>query len=293
MDNYVWRYFIRSKDRSSGTPNNFVVQLPNPIPDNCNDVWVQVQTIYAGAYPQPADSTSVAAQNSTSGFFNQPTLPASGILPNNYGYDVGGAVDMCIASNSTVNTLDSESTSPIAYVTSGAIAAAGPLTTMTIPIANKTGICVSGATPGTPGDSITIAGITGTVTSFTSTGLIITFGTAQTWALIPSGTSLVVTPAQPIKTRSDKTLALIPYARGDNERTLRLWYNPPWVKLSSTNLAQLNIKLFTDKGFPLKLRKFYASTAADIPEINIDDWAFEILVTTKSPLPHGAAQHKI
>ena len=292
MDNYVWRYFIRSKDRSSGTPNNFVVQLSNPIPDNCNDVWVQVQTIYAGAYPQPGDSTSVTAQNSASGFFNQPTLPASGILPNNYGYDVGGAVDLCIASNSTINTLDTETATPIAYVTSGAISAS-TAATMTIPISNKTGICVSGATAGATGDNVTIAGLTGYVSGFTSTGLVITFGSAQTWALIPSGTSIVVTPAQPIKTRSDKTLALIPYARGDNERTLRLWYNPPWVKLSSTNLAQLNIKLFTDKGYPLKLRKFYASTAADISEINIDDWAFEILVTTKSPLPHGAVQHKI
>ena len=121
MDNFVWRYFIRSKDRTSGTPNNFVVQLPNPIPDNCNDVWVQVQTIYAGAYPQPSDSVSVTAQNGTSGVFNQPTLPASGFIPNNYGYDVGGAVDLCIASNSTINTLDTETATPQAYLTSAAI----------------------------------------------------------------------------------------------------------------------------------------------------------------------------
>jgi hypothetical protein len=292
MDSYVWRYFVRSKDRISGTPNNFVVQLPNPIPDNCNDVWIQVQTIYAGAYPQPADSASVASQNATSGFFNQPTLPAASLLPNNYGYDVGGAVDLCIASNQTVNTLDTESATPMTYVTSAVINGATAVT-MTIPMANKTGICASGAAPGAAGDSVTIAGLTGTVTSFTATGVIVTFGAAQTWALLAIGTTVAVTPAQPAKSRSDKTLALIPYARGDNERTLRLWYNPPWVKLASTNLSQLNIKLFSDKGFPLKLRKFYAVGVADIPDINIDDWAFEILVTTKSPLPHGASSHKI
>ena len=67
---FKYRYIIRSKDRTSGVPNNFTVSLPQ-IPDNVNDVWIQIQTIYAGAYCAPSDTSTVANFNTNSGVFNQ------------------------------------------------------------------------------------------------------------------------------------------------------------------------------------------------------------------------------
>ena len=104
---------------------------------------------------------------------------------------------------------------------------------------------------------------------------------------------LNISPAQPIKTRADKTLLFVPYGRGDYERTLKLWLQPPWIKVNPSNLSYLTVKLFNDKGYPLKLRKFYASTVADINDVNIDDWEFEFLVITSDHLPRNASQHKI
>ena len=291
--NYVWRYVVRSKDRISGTPNNFVVQLPNPAPDNATEVWVQLQNLFIDAYPAPGDTATVQAQASTSGLFNQPNFSSTSAY-NNYGFDVGGAVDVCITSSSTINTIDTETISASStYVTSAAITSATG-TSITVPIDNKSGIYVSGAGYGGTGDTATMAGISGTmtVTGFTATG--VTFSIAsQTWATIPAGTQVVVSPAQPYKSRADKTIALLPYSRGENERTIRLWVSQPWVKLTASDLNQLTVKLFSDKGYALKLRKFYANTAADAKDVNIDDWAFEMLVTTKDHLPHGSAPHKI
>ena len=184
-----------------------------------------------------------------------------------------------------INTLDSETAAPVAYVTSALINSGTASTTMTIPMDNKVGMYI--------GDTLTISGLTGSITAFTATGLTITFGTAQTWGSIPSGTSVLLTPANPLKTRSDRTFALIPYSRGENERTLRLWTTQPWVKVNPNNFGYVQVKLFNDRGFPLRLRKFTSAAAADANDIGLDDWAFELLVTTTAQLPNGSAAHKI
>ena len=297
----MWRYIIRSKDRISGTPNSFTVQLPNPIPDNATEVWVQVQSVSIDAYPNPADTTAVTAQSGNSGNYNQPNFQATNAY-NNYGFDTGCGIDICLNNIGTINTLDTESiTATNQYVTNALVSAGTAQTSITIPIANKTGIFVSG--PGytsNSGDKATIAGVTPTMvaTGFTSAGVVFQFlptpgTTTATWSAIPSGTTLNVSPAQPIKTRADKTLLFVPYGRGDYERTLKLWLQPPWVKLNPSNLTNITVKLFNDKNFPLKLRKFYANANADLEDVNIDDWEFELLVTTSDHLPRGASQHKI
>jgi hypothetical protein len=279
MENpWVWRYFIRSKDRISGTPNNFVVQLPNPIPDSVTEVWVQVQSVSIDAYPNPTDASSVANQNSTSGNFNQPNFSSTNAY-NNYGFDTGCGVDVCLTNVGTLNTIDTETiTATNQYVTSASVTGS-TATSITLPITNKTGICVSG--PGyalATGDQATIAGVGPTMvaTGFTAGGVVFQFlptpgTTSTTWTTIASGTAVNVAPAQPTKTRADKTLMFVPYGRGDYERTLKLWLQPPWVKLNPSNLSYLNVKLFNDKGYPLKLKKFYANSAADLVDVNIDD----------------------
>ena len=274
----VWRYFVRSKDRITGSPNNFTVALTNPIPDNVDDFWVQLQTVYCHAYPSPSDATSVKSQSASTGLFNQP-----GTTTVNYGFDTGGAVDM-VVNFQPINTLDSETAAQVAYTTSGSITGASG-TTMTIPIDNKVGIYI--------GDTLSLAGFTGTVSAFTATGLTITFGSTQTWTTLASGTSVLLSPASPLKTRSDKTFALIPYSRGENERTLRLWTTQPWVKVNPTNFGYVQVKLFNDRGFPLRLRKFTSAAVGDANDIAVDDWAFELLITTTAQLPNGAASHKI
>jgi hypothetical protein len=300
-ENSWWRYIIRSKDRLSGTPNNFVVQLPNPIPDNVSDIWVQVQYVAIDSFPNPNDTATVLAQNANSGIFNQGTFSTGNY--NNYGFDTGCGVDVCISGVGTMNTIDSELiTASSTYVTSAITSGLTAQTSVTIPISNKAGIFVSGPAYGTGvGDQAKIAGITPTmvVSGYSATGVTFQFlptpgTTTATWSSIASGTPVIITPAQPLKTRQDKTLVFVPYSRGENERSLRLLISPPWTKLSPTNLSTLNIKLFNDKGYPLKLRKFFASaTVADINDINIDDWYLEMLVTTKCPLPRGSSQHKI
>ena len=300
-ERFYWRYIIRSKDRISGSPNNFVVQLPNPIPDNATDVWVQVQSLALDSYPNPADSASVQAQNSTSNSFNQPNFSSTSAY-NNYGFDTGCGVDICLGGAGTLNTIDTESiTATNQYVTSAAVSSTSAGTSITIPITNKTGICISGSGYVTnTGDQFSYAGLPQMVaTAFTTAGVTFQFlptpGTTTAGAVvsIPSGTTITLTPAQPCKSRSDKTLLFVPYGRGDYERALRLWLTPPWTKLNPSNLSTLNVKLFNDKGFPLKLKKFYASAVADFSDINVDDWQFEMLVTTKDHLPKGASQHKI
>ena len=300
-DPWIWRYIIRSKDRIAGTPNSFTVQLPNPIPDNTTEVYVQVQSVGIDAYPNPTDSTAVNAQSGTSGNYNQPNFQSTNAY-NNYGFDTGSGIDICLNNVGTMNTLDTESiTATNQYVTSAAVSSTSAGTSITIPITNKTGICISGSAYDTnTGDQLTYAGLPQMVaTGFTSSGITFQFlptpGTTSAGAVvsIPSGTTLTINPAQPAKTRSDKTLLFVPYGRGDYERTLKLWLQPPWVKLNPSNLSYLTVKLFNDKGYPLKLRKFYASTVADINDVNIDDWEFEFLVTTSDHLPKGASQHKI
>ena len=300
-DPWIWRYIIRSKDRIAGTPNSFTVQLPNPIPDNTTEVYVQVQSVSIDAYPNPADTTSVTAQNGTSGNYNQPNFSGANAY-NNYGFDTGSGIDICLNNVGTMNTLDTESiTATNQYVTSAQISAGIAQTSITVPLSNKTGIYVSGSDyTAKAGDQATIAGVTQTMvaTAFTASGVTFQFlpnpgTTPASWSTIPTGTTLNVSPAQPIKSRADKTLLFVPYGRGDYERTLKLWLQPPWIKVNPSNLSYLTVKLFNDKGYPLKLRKFYASVAADINDVNIDDWEFEFLVTTSDHLPKGASQHKI
>jgi len=108
---------------------------------------------------------------------------------------------------------------------------------------------------------------------------------SQTTSNIVSGTNLLVYPAQPYKTRGDKTLVIVPYNR---TATLSLPQPTGWVKLSSRNLSNLNVKLFNDKGFPLKLRKLVASAspnAVDYKDIDMDDWTLEFIVRTSNPSP--------
>jgi hypothetical protein len=71
-----------------------------------------------------------------------------------------------------------------------------------------------------------------TVTTFTATGVVFSMS-SQTTSVIPISTQLFVTPAQPYKTRSDKTLVIVPYARGDGESNLTLSQPEQWVKMSS------------------------------------------------------------
>ena len=99
-DPWIWRYIIRSKDRIAGTPNSFTVQLPNPIPDNTTEVYVQVQSVGIDAYPNPTDSTAVNAQSGTSGNYNQPNFQSTNAY-NNYGFDTGSGIDICLNNNVT------------------------------------------------------------------------------------------------------------------------------------------------------------------------------------------------
>jgi len=309
-----WRYVIRSKDRLSGTPNNFVVQLPNPIPDTVNECWVQVERVALSSYPHPLDTITVQAQ-SGSGLYNQPTLPStigtavSSVTTttggfNNFGFDTANAIDVCLSETGVINTLDTESiTAKNTYVLSSGISAqVASVTSINVPISNKNGICVSGSGYAVQtGDTATLAGVLTlgggamVCTGFTSTGVTFQFlptpgTTTATWGTIASGTALVVTPAQPPKSRADKTLVLVPYGRGDYERTAKLLYPSPWTRLSASNLSTLNIKLFSDRGYPLKLRKFYYGAAGDANDINIDEWEMVLVVAT---LPKGSVQHKI
>ena len=299
IEKYNWRFIVRSKDRISGTPNNFVAQLPSFIPENCDDVYIKLTKIACGAYPSPSDASITF--NTNSGIYNQPNLPATSTILNTYGFDTSGAVDLCLNGVSTMNTIDTETArNSYIYTTSGSIAAqVSASTSITIPVSNKNGIFESGSTGITAGDSITISGITGIVAGFTATGLVITIP-SQTTPLIASGTSFTLNPAQPFKQQGDKTFAIIPYSRGDNERSLRLISDCAWVKLAPTNFGTLNVKLFNDLGFPLKLRKFYGTTTTsggvltDSQDVNIGDWIFEAQVMAiPRGLPEHSAKHKI
>ena len=286
----VWRYIIRSKDRTSGVPNNVSVNLPNPIPDHVSEVGLRVEKVAAHSYPPPTDTTSVQAFSTITGFFNQFSSNVAEVFYgfNRYGFDTGAFVDLCVADFGTPNTLDTEKGAAPTYITSAQVS---PLTgtSITLPISNKTGLFV--------GDTATIAGVVGTLTltTFTATGVVFSIS-SQTTSLIPVGTQLFVNPAQPYKTRADKTLVLVPYSRGNGDSNLNLSQPQQWVKMSSRNLANLTVKLFNDRGFPLKLRKLTASATPntiDYKDIDIDDWAVELSVMTTSPLPFPAVPHKI
>jgi hypothetical protein len=131
------------------------------------------------------------------------------------------------------------------------------------------------------------------VSGFSTTGVSFTIP-SQTWASIPVNTPVYITPAQPTKTRADKTLCFVPYNRSESERTIRLSVPQPWVKLNPTNFSSLTFKLFSDKGYPLKLKRLYAgSNVSDMMDYNIDDWYIDFVVAVRDHLPKGVAQHKI
>jgi hypothetical protein len=264
--------------------------FPLPLLDNVSDVWLRVDKIAAHTYPPPTDTTSVQACSIITGFFNQFSSNVAEVFYgyNRYGFDTGAFVDVCVSDFGTPNTLDTETGAAPSYVTSAQVSASTG-TSITIPISNKSGLFV--------GDTATIAGVVGalTVTTFTATGVVFSMS-SQTTSVIPISTQLFVTPAQPYKTRSDKTLVLVPYSRGNGESNLFLTQPQTWVKMSSKNLANLTVKLFNDRGFPLKLRKLTASAtpnAIDYKDIDIDDWVLEFSVMTSSPLPPPAVPHKI
>ena len=163
-------------------------------------------------------------------------------------------------------------------MTSTAIPAnASAVTTITIPLANRSGIALSRPTQGTSGDTITIGSITGIAFNVAQGGIIISIS-SQTTPLFPAGTPVYVTPVQPPKMQSDRTLALVPFSRGDGERLLRLYSDAPWVKISPSNFGQFSVKLFDDLGFPLKLKKLYYGASPDYFDTNISDWVMELHV---------------
>jgi hypothetical protein len=270
-------------------PNNFSVTLPNAIPDNVSDIWLRVDKVAAHTYPPPTN-TVVPTYSTITGFYNQFSSNVAEVFYgyNRYGFDTGAFVDVCVTEFGTPNTLDTETGAAPTYITSAQVSATTG-TSITLPISNKTGLYV--------GDAAIIAGVVGalTVTTFTATGVVFSMS-SQTTSIIPVSTQLFVTPAQPYKTRGDKTLVLLPYSRGTGESNLTLSVPEQWVKMSSRNLADLTVKLFNDRGFPLKLRKLTASAtpnAADFKDIDIDDWVLELSVMTSTPLPFPAVPHKI
>jgi len=281
MKDWEWRYIVRSRDKTSGIPNNFFVNLPNSIQDTVGDLWVKIVNVSAHSFPPPSDTTSVQTMASKTGFYNQPSAPSQETWydTNRYGFDTGAFVDVCLGDGvGTPYTLDTESGINPVYTLAANTAALTSSTTITHLLNNKTGLFV--------GDTATIAGVTGTMTCTTFTAGGATFSmSSQTTSNIVSGTNLLVYPAQPYKTRGDKTLVIVPYNR---TATLSLPQPTGWVKLSSRNLSNLNVKLFNDKGFPLKLRKLVASAspnAVDYKDIDMDDWTLEFIVRTSNPSP--------
>ena len=89
------------------------------------------------------------------------------------------------------------------------------------------------------------------------------------------------------KVNADKTFLTIPYARGELERALRLWYERPWIKIQNpNNLVNLTVKLFNDKGSPLQLKSFFPTSGTYYSTAPIDDWSFELVLVPASPLNH-------
>jgi hypothetical protein len=213
---------------------------------------------------------------------------------DDFAFDTGCGVDVCLSGNGTLNTIDTESITATSVYYTSTITTAGSGTSITIPIYNKVGICASGSGY-TGSDTATCAGITGTmvVSGFSATGVSFTIP-SQTWTTIPVNTPVYITPAQPAKTRGDKTLCFVPYNRSESERCLRLYMEQPWVKLNSTNFNMLTFKLFSDKGYPLKLKRLYAGTnVSDMLDYNINDWYIDFVVAVQDHLPKGVAQRKI
>ena len=138
-----WRFIVRSKDRISGTPNNFVAQLPNQIPENCDEVYIRLASIACGTYPSPTDVLTLTTSSySNGGYAIQPNIPAASATANPYSFSTASAVDVCM-NFSTLSTLDTETAGNAlkSYVTSVAIPAnASAVTTLTIPFANRSGI---------------------------------------------------------------------------------------------------------------------------------------------------------
>lgn len=312
---HTFRYIIRSKDRVSGVPNNFVAQLSNPIPDNADEVWVKLQDVTLDCFPHPTDLVTIEKTSSTiTGLYNLPDSEAA-----TFGLDTGSCVDLCIGC-STLNTLDTFKQNYPAYTiaTPIAVLASGRTTaTITIDLNDKTGIYLSsadlfavsvlpgGTNPFTYTDPVTGTtncllqpyAITATGVTFayvTPSGAPVPVGSLRASAAVPLGANIVaVSRSQPAKTQADVTLELVAYARDKYEKTLRLSGETSWVRINTTNLSQVALKLFSDTGFPLKLRKVYAASVADAVDININEWSCVLLVAVKTKLPKGQSQHKI
>ena len=274
---------IRSKDRSSGTPNSFTIPIPQTIPSEyATGAWIRVKSVSLAPNPNPKDILNMP---SISGNYNQPNVDA---IP--YTFDVGCGIDLCVESLNATQQFDSDPNENEYYFTSAPVSGASNQTSITVPIANKTGICFSGnhyASPLTPyvGDLATIPGVVaaGTATpatlqviGFTSTGVV--FGvypnigvSAATWSTIAVGTEVSITHAQAMKDNTKQaTLAFIPYTKGETKVKETTW-------MTLGNLEQnMTIKLFSDKGYPLKLKKQTALVETDLNDVNIDDWVLEL-----------------
>ena len=269
----LWRFVLRSKDRTSGTPNNCSITLREHITENVQDLYVKLSTICLSTFPLGSDLLTTGAYVN-GGFSNQPDLPAASATANPFVFTTSGVVDLCLSS-AGINTLDSDTNrSSLVYITSSSVSLTGSSTSLAIPIGDRTGIFASGPTPIASGDIMSVGGVVGTVVGFGPGTVIISFASRATPA-IPSSTLAYVTSASPTKTAADKTLALIPYAPGDN--ILRLLTECPWVRMGSTTFGNLQVKLFDAYGFPLKLRKQYASaTTTDMLDRNICDWSLQL-----------------
>ena len=329
---HVWRYIIRSKDRISGVPNNFTCSLPNPIPDTCDKVWVKLQTICLGSFPNSGDPVALEGLeetqffNSITGLYNTPDSEAQAM-----GFDTGSYVDLCIE-GSTIDTLDTYKL-PGNYTGVSAPALGANPTTVNLTMNPKYGICVSStelyALTDDAGNNYYNDVITGnplylnpyqlTASGYTF-ALVYSNGATPPLGNLPNGFPAVTngvlvnySRSQPAKTRGDSTLELLPYNRDKYDKVVAP-EETSWVRINSTNLSQLTLKLFNDRGYPLKVRKLFptggvlleadpklspprdgfgAPFSTDMDDFDIDDWACVLLVCAKSKLPGSAVEHKI
>jgi hypothetical protein len=233
-----YRFIVRSKDRISGTANNFTVQFPQALPATFQDFYVKLSAISLGTYPAIGALNTLTTTPYTITTYNTDSFPA--IYNTTYknqsavtvyapaqvsqamGFDTSSSIDLCVGFHYSAS-VDSES---LKYQT----------------------------------DPTGVAGATN----------------------YPAAN----------KKSSDITLTNIPYSRGEQMRTVSLFFDRPWVKIKNpNNLGQLSVKLFSDKGFPLALKGFFPYNPSDTStyySASIDDWSMELLFV---PVQPGGGYH--
>ena len=269
---------VRSKDKTTGTNSNFQVQFPFPTTMfQGKHVDMTLTNVLMGAFPQINDTLANFAVNTNSGLANQPDFPSSNGVDNSFVFNTFGGVDICLGTFATSSILDTETANNTGSYTTSIIINANGVATTTLNVAcyNKTGIFSSGTTPASQGDLVSIAGINGYVSGFTSNGFSMTIA-SQTTTSIPSGTVFTVQPKQPYKTRSDTTIALLPYSRTNQQKCIQINTAQPTLKFYSPVFSFLNVKIFDDLGFPLKLRKLFCAAQGDQLDYNLGHWSMTL-----------------